>query len=197
MFTGIIAGLGLILFKRLFNGQARFRVKFLFKITDFIKGESIAVNGVCVTVENFGHDWFEFYASTETLALTNLGFLQAQNKVNLERALLIGDRLSGHFVTGHIDTLATIEKITPHSQSKIIRIKFPHEFGKFIASKGSITLDGISLTVNQCGADYCEVNIIPATLEATTISTWRVGDKINMETDILAKYTCHCGKTIK
>lgn len=187
MFTGLIECIGIILAKTFFNGQARLRIKAMFS-APIKKGESIAVNGACLTVENFGHDWFEAYASAETLNLTNLKKLTVNSKVNLERSLKVGDLLGGHFVSGHVDTLATVQYMRPAGNSQIIRLGFVQEFSKFIISKGSVALDGISLTINQCGVDFLEVNIIPETFKNTIISDWNAGYEANMETDLIGKY---------
>lgn len=187
MFTGIIEGIGIILAKNFFSGQAKLRIKALFA-KPIKKGESIAVNGACLTVEDFGEDWFEAYASAETLRLTNLGKLAVNSKVNLERSLEVGDRLGGHFVSGHVDTLAKVQFMRPAGNSQIIRLGFAQEFSKFVINKGSIALDGISLTINQCGDNFLEVNIIPETLQNTIISNWNIGYEANMETDLIGKY---------
>jgi riboflavin synthase len=187
MFTGIIEGIGIILANNFFRVQVRLRINALFS-TRIKKGESIAVNGACLTVEDFGDDWFEAYASAETLRLTNLGKLTVNSRVNLERSLEVGDRLGGHFVSGHVDTLAKVQSIRPVGSSQIIRLGFPQEFSKFLINKGSIALDGISLTINQCGDDFLEVNIIPETQKKTIISDWKIGYEANMETDLIGKY---------
>lgn len=151
-------------------------------------GESIAINGVCLSVETFGDAWFTAYASGETLSRTNIGALRTGSIVNLERALALGDRLGGHIVSGHIDCLAHVESIAPAGQSRIYRLKFPTAQGQYVIEKGSVGLDGISLTVNDCGPDWLEVNIIPETQRSTTISQWAPGYGVNMETDLIGKY---------
>jgi riboflavin synthase len=187
MFTGLIECIGIILAKTFFNGQARLRIKAMFS-APIKKGESIAVNGACLTVENFGDDWFEAYASAETLSLTNLKKLTVNSKVNLERSLKVGDLLGGHFVSGHVDTLAKIQFMRPVGSSQIIRLGFAQEFSNFVINKGSVALDGISLTINQCGDNFLEVNIIPETFKNTIISDWQIGYEVNMETDLIGKY---------
>jgi riboflavin synthase len=188
MFTGIIELLGEILALQDMQGQARLRIKPLIKMRDLQKGESIAVNGVCLTVETFGDDWFEVYASFETIKITNLQRLHTKALVNLERALLVGQRFGGHFVTGHIDTVAQVQKAVINGESKQIRFSYDEKFSDFFAPKGGIALDGISLTVNQCGTGFLEVNIIPATLANTTICNWRDGYTANLEVDVLSRY---------
>jgi len=187
MFTGIIEDIGEILNITPLSKEKRFSSK-TNKIKNFVQGESIAVNGVCLTVENFSNTSFTAYASLETLGKTNLQFLKTGDKVNLERALTLSSRLGGHLVTGHVDCLARVEEITPAGESKIFRLSYPEEFSPYIISKGSVALDGISLTVNTCGPGFLEVNIIPATQKETTISTWKKGTVVNLETDIIGKY---------
>lgn len=168
--------------------ETRLTITPLFELTEIRLGESIAVNGVCLTVETATQGRFEVYASAETMARTNLGNLQHAGRVNLERALSLGDRLGGHLVTGHVDCLATVESISPVGESRRITLTFPLEFGGLVVGKGSVALDGISLTINTCTASSLEVNIIPATWRETAISKWKSGTKVNMETDIIGKY---------
>lgn len=188
MFTGIIMGTGQVAAVNRLGSETRFTLKPSFTLTDYVCGESIAVNGVCLTVETFGAGWFTAYASAETMAVTNLGRLQAGSTVNLERALALGDRLGGHIVSGHVDCQAEVVSVRQAGQSKIFRLSFPGNFACQVIPKGSVALDGISLTVNDCGHDYLEVNIIPATQRETTISSWTPGSPINMETDVIGKY---------
>lgn len=170
------------------GGETRFRIRARYALSDIVKGESIAVNGACLTVETFGERWFTAYASRETLERTNLGLLRAGSSVNLERALALGDRLGGHLVSGHVDCFAEVESITPAGQSRAYHLRFPREFGPLVVPKGSVALDGISLTVNRCGEHWLTVNIIPATQEETTISEWSPGRKVNMEVDLIGRY---------
>ena len=188
MFTGLVQGMGTIRGVESRGAETRLRISPNFSLTDYRPGESIAVNGVCLTMEQYGRDWFSAYASAETMGLTNLGKLTTGSTVNLERALALGDRLGGHLVSGHVDCTATVTSISPAGESKIFRLSFPAEFGPQIIAKGSVALDGISLTVNGCGPDFLEVNIIPATQAETTISKWKPGTRINMETDLIGKY---------
>lgn len=188
MFTGIIESLGIILSSQYFNEQKRFRIKPMAKWNDYKKGESIAVNGVCLTVDNFSDDWFEVYVSAESLKVTNLQKVEVSQFVNLERALMIGQRIGGHLMSGHIDTLATVKKITQKNASRIFRLEFDPKYSQYFVSKCSVALDGISLTVNQCGNGFLEVNMIPETLKVTTASKWTVGYTANMEIDLISKY---------
>ncbi len=188
MFTGLIQGMGKVLGVDNRGQETRFSLQPLFELTDVQLGESIAVNGVCLTVEKFSTGVFQAYASQETLKTSSLGDLRVGHTVNLERALALGDRIGGHLVSGHVDCLATVVSITPSGESRVFRLGFPKEYGPFVVSKGSVALDGISLTVNNCGADFLEVNIIPTTQQETTIASWQPGRKINMETDLIGKY---------
>jgi len=170
------------------SAESRFTFRPLFPDPVWVKGESIAVNGVCLSVETFESRTFTAYASRETLHLSNLGSLRRGERVNLERALALGDRLGGHLVSGHVDGIAHIESIRDAGSSKIIRICFPTEFSAQIIPKGSVALDGVSLTINQCGSGFLEVNVIPETRQATTVGSWKTGQALNLETDMLGKY---------
>ncbi|MFW5488435.1 MAG: riboflavin synthase [Desulfovibrio sp.] len=188
MFTGIILGQGRIEAVESRGNESRFRISPLFKLTDYVIGESIAVNGACLTVETVMGKSYAAYASGETLSRTNLGTLRPGSLVNLERALAFGDRLGGHLVSGHIDCQAEVESVTPNGQARAYRIRFPREQAPYVIPKGSVTLDGISLTVNDCGKDFLRVDIIPETQRVTTIAQWKPGYKMNMETDLIGKY---------
>jgi riboflavin synthase len=188
MFTGLVMGLGRVAAVESRGNETRFRIKALFDLDNIVLGESIAVNGVCLTVETFGDREYTAYASGETLSRSNLGKLTIGSVVNLERALALGDRLGGHMVSGHVDCLAEVATVTPAGQSMQYKIDFPKELSIFVVPKGSVALDGISLTVNECGEGWLTVNIIPSTQGATTISGWKPGTVINMETDVLGKY---------
>lgn len=188
MFTGIINGRGKISTIKNNGKEIRFTIDVLFPLVITSIGESIAVNGVCLTIEYATNNTFTVYSSHETIQCTNLGKLEVGNYVNLEQAIAIGDRLGGHLVTGHVDCIATVQHIKKNGESHTICLTFPSMFGKEVVSKGSIALDGISLTVNDCGDDFLEVNIIPKTWHITTIAEWTIGNHINMETDIIAKY---------
>ncbi len=188
MFTGLIQAKGKIEAVQSAGRETRFRIKPDPAFENLVLGESIAVNGACLTVEEFSGAVFSVYASGETLSRTNLGKLRAGSTVNLERALALGDRLGGHMVSGHVDCMAGVAKIKPAGESKIYRLTFPKEFGELVVPKGSVALDGISLTVNECGSDWLEVNIIPVTQEETSISGWTAGYEANMETDIIGRY---------
>lgn len=170
------------------SNESRFTIRTLFPAPEWVKGESIAVNGVCLSVETFDKESFTAYASAETLGISALDGLRRGSKVNLERALAMGDRLGGHMVSGHVDAVATVESMTPAGSSLRVRVAFPEEFSSQVIAKGSVALDGISLTINACGQGFLEVNIIPETQQSTTISQWQPGRRINFETDLIGKY---------
>ncbi len=191
MFTGIINGLGQICSVHKNAQETRLSIKALFALDNIEVGESIAVNGVCLTVESGSNNVFSAYASAETMSLTNLGLLNQGSLVNLERALALGQRLGGHIVSGHVDGQAKVISITKVLQSHCIRLSFEQKFSAEIIKKGSVTLDGISLTINTCGADFLEVNVIPETWASTTVKQWKAESLINLETDIIGKYVHH------
>lgn len=151
-------------------------------------GDSIAINGCCLTAVVLNEDLVEFQAGEETLRKTNLGVLREGSKVNLERSLKVGDRMGGHFVTGHIDGQGKIRKIEQQGEWAYYYFDVPSHLISHLASKGSIAVDGISLTVVDVDSLGFSVALIPHTLQATTLGTKSVGDSINLETDILAKY---------
>ena len=163
--------------------------------SDVVLGESIAVNGVCLTATEISlqGDLF-FFVSPETLGRTNLGTLKAGSRVNLERALLPTTRLSGHLVQGHVDGLATLARITPQEGSFVVQFEIPTDLTRYCVEKGSVALNGVSLTINrilnsaQEGHSLLDLTLIPHTWEETQFSAALVGDKINVEVDILAKY---------
>lgn len=168
--------------------ECRFVIRPLFKMNALRDGESIAVNGACLSVEEHGGDLFTAYASAETLARTNLRGLGQGSRVNLERALAFGERLGGHLVSGHVDCLATVRLMEKAGQSIRCAVEFSAEYGSEVIVKGSVALNGISLTVNACGPDFLEVNVIPDSQKRTNFSDWRMGSQINMETDLIGKY---------
>ncbi len=188
MFTGIIQGMGRLTALRRSGAERVLGIQALFALDAITVGESVAVNGACLTVENGENNSFTAYASAETIARTNLGLLQSGAPVNLERALAVGQRLGGHMVSGHVDCLAVVESMEEAGRSLAVRLRFPAEFGELVIPKGSVALDGVSLTVNNCGTDFLEANVIPETRRATTIALWRPGARVNMETDIIGKY---------
>jgi riboflavin synthase len=151
-------------------------------------GESIAVNGACLTVSRAGEGGFLADVSPETLARTTLGGLRPGERVNLERALRLDERLGGHLVLGHVDGVGRLVAVRPQGAFRVLRFSFPMTLALEVAEKGSVAVDGISLTVTVVGKGWFEVALIPATLAATTLVERRPGDRVNLETDVLAKY---------
>lgn len=189
MFTGIVTDLGTVM-DAVQGGAAaaRFRIRTAYDVPGIAMGASISHNGCCLTVVEKGPDWFAVDASRETLDKTTLGTWTAGMRVNLERALRAGDELGGHLVSGHVDGVAIVEDVTEDAGSKRFTIVPPAELMKFIAPKGSVALDGVSLTVNEVNADSFGVNIIPHTQGVTTFGGLQAGSRLNMEIDQLARY---------
>ena len=151
-------------------------------------GDSISINGVDLTVIEMGRNYFSADASLETLSRSTLGELQSGGRVNLERALAVGERLGGHMVQGHVDGTGELVSVTPEGNAYRMRFRFPQGLGRYIAMKGSIAVDGISLTVAGLEKNWFEVAVIPHTWRETTIGQLRSGDRVNLEVDVLAKY---------
>ena len=191
MFTGIIEGLGnIVSFDKKTNNRSAAKMKInIGKIAKGLKiGDSVAINGVCLTAVSISKGITEFEMVGETIKKTNLGSLERGDEVNIERSLKVGERLEGHFVLGHVDGIGIISKIEKQSNQIQIWIKLPKELSKYVIKKGSITIDGISLTVVDVLKDQFSVSIIPHTMQITNLSYKKVGDKVNIETDILGKY---------
>lgn len=187
MFTGIITDLGHVraVARR---GAGRIEITTAYDTGTIAIGSSIACSGVCLTVVAKGDDWFAVDASAETLARTAVGDWEEGSPVNLERALRVGDELGGHITTGHIDGVGTVVEARPDGLSTRLVIELPGEIQYFVAAKGSICADGVSLTVNEVDGRRAAVNIIPHTRDNTTFGAAGVGDRINIEIDILARY---------
>lgn len=188
MFTGIIEGTGKITGRRSAGGGIAYDFEAGFDLTDPEEGESIAINGACLTAYNIRGRGFSADVSPETLSRTKLGLIGPGTMVNLERALRLSDRLGGHIVSGHVDCLATVTGKKEIGQYTIFSFSLPIEQGRYIIEKGSITIDGVSLTVNSCGPGRFSVSIIPHTLKMTTLGTLKIGAKVNIEVDIIGKY---------
>jgi riboflavin synthase len=188
MFTGLIEGLGCIVRIENKGREAQLGIRPEFSWSDKNLGESIAVNGVCLTVKGWEDKVFWVDVSGETLTHSNLGRLQYQHKVNLERALRLSDRLGGHLVTGHVDGLGKILQKQKRGPFFWFKVGFPDFLKPFIVRKGSITVDGISLTVNEVQEKIFELTIIPHTLAQTTLGEMKAGTEVNLETDIIGKY---------
>ncbi len=190
MFTGIVTHVGRVaaVEKR---GDTRIRIAVPFDASGLNVGASIACSGCCLTVVERGagkDSWFAVTVSAETLARTTLGAWKAGDPVNLERALKVGDELGGHLVLGHVDGVAEIARVEPEGDSLLTTFEAPKDLAKFIAPKGAVTLDGVSLTVNEVDGVRFGVNIIPHTAKVTTSARAKRGTKMNLEVDILARY---------
>jgi riboflavin synthase len=187
MFTGIITDIGAV---RAVTkaGDTRFEIATSYDLAAADIGASIACNGCCLTVVETGPGWFAIEASAETLSKTTLGGWHPGTRINLERALKIGDELGGHIVSGHVDGVGEILSIVPEGDSKRFRIQAPAALARFIAPKGSVAVDGTSLTVNEVEGDVFGVNIIPHTQAVTTWGTMVAGQPVNIEIDMLARY---------
>jgi len=189
MFTGIIKGKGRIATKKGLGGDVRLTIESTgLSFSEFEVGESIAVNGVCLTAVALRDDGFDTDVSVETLDITALGTLGAGAEVNLEPSLALGERLGGHLVSGHVDCVGRVVSCTTDARSIRITIEIPAEYSRYVARKGSITVDGVSLTVNEVSGNNFEVNIIPHTAEATIIGNYKSGTRVNIEVDLLARY---------
>jgi riboflavin synthase len=189
MFTGLIEGVGRVLALEPRGGDLRLRIAVgTLPFDDVALGESIAVSGVCLTVVEFDATSFAADASTETLALTTLGALSVGHAVNLERAMRPTDRLGGHLVSGHVDALGRVLSVHDDARAQRWRFAAPVALLKYIAVKGSICVDGVSLTINAVDREGFEVALIPHTVSHTAFSTTRVGDAVNLEVDLVARY---------
>jgi len=189
MFTGIVEDLGEVtgLKRKAKDVVFTFRVGNI-KLSEVILGDSISVNGTCLTVTSLSKKTFTVDASHETLSKTNLGKLKVGKRVNLERALKAGDKLGGHIVNGHVDGVGKVQSRTKKGESFEFRFSVPKKLSKYIVEKGSVAIDGVSLTVNRVKGNEFIVNIIPYTQEATTFGSLRKGSSVNIECDIIGKY---------
>jgi len=189
MFTGIIAAIGKIDAVLPKGGDLSLKVATQqLDLSDVALGDSIAINGVCLTVVNLNSSTLTFDVSRESLERTSLGNTKAGSEVNLEKALAVGERLGGHFVSGHVDGLGSVLSLKESARSIQFRFEMPAELSRYIAEKGSICIDGVSLTVNNVGDNWFEVNIIPHTMQETIMSSYAVGTKVNLEVDLIARY---------
>lgn len=188
MFTGIVAGLGRLIAKRSIGTGLAFDIEAGFDLVDPEEGESIAVSGVCLTAYNIKGRRFSADVSPETLSRSRLGSVSQGQSVNLERALRLSDRLGGHLVSGHVDSMATVKKRQESGNYTIFTFSMVDSLRRYVIEKGSITIDGVSLTVNSCGTGFFSVSIIPHTLKITTLGELNVGSTVNIEVDIIGKY---------
>jgi riboflavin synthase len=188
MFTGLIEDVGKIGVLRIAKNSAVLEVKTKLPLRAMPLGASVAVNGACLTVVKKTKDVFMVDVSPETLQRTNLQSLAAGSLVNLEQPMRFQDRLGGHLVTGHVDGIGTITAIKPEGGFTVFRFRVPAIISSLLVAKGSVAVDGISLTVNDCRRDGFSVAIIPFTLQHTNLRVRKVGDKVNLETDLIGKY---------
>ena len=190
MFTGIVTDIGEVLETER-RGDLRARIGTGYDVGGIDIGASIACDGVCLTVIALGsapRGWFDVEISAESLSKTNLDTWVPGKRINLERALKVGDELGGHIVSGHIDGIAEVIRVTPEGDSKRVTLRAPHPLAGFIAPKGSVALNGTSLTVNEVEGVEFGINFIPHTQKATTWGTVAVGDRVNLEVDTMARY---------
>jgi len=189
MFTGIIATIGKIESVQAKGGDIRLQVATQnLDLSDVKLGDSVANNGVCLTVIAMSQGSLSFDVSRESLDRTSLGAVKAGSEVNLEKALAVGDRLGGHFVSGHVDGLGKVIAKQESARSVQFRFEVPLGLERYIAEKGSICIDGTSLTVNKAENNWFEVNIIPHTMQETIMKSYRVGTQVNLEVDLIARY---------
>jgi riboflavin synthase len=188
MFTGIIEEVGKITKIQRVAGGCRLDIEACLVLEGTKPGDSICVDGVCLTVEDLDEKSFSCFASGETLDITTLGTLRSGKQINLERALAFGDRLGGHLVPGHVEAVGTVLALDRKGESYSLVVGFSGNFAPFVVQKGSVAVDGISLTIAGCEKSRFEVAIIPETFEKTTLRLKRQGDSVNLEPDLILKY---------
>ena len=189
MFTGIVTDVGRVrAAAEAAGGGLRLEIGTAYDTREIALGASIACSGPCLTVVDKGPGWFAVDVSRETAERTTLGDWRAGSGVNLERALGLGDELGGHLVTGHVDGVAVVDSVEPEGESHRLTVRCPAALSRFVASKGSVALDGVSLTVNEVSGDAFGVNLIPHTLARTTFGDCAAGRRLNLEVDLIARY---------
>jgi riboflavin synthase len=195
MFTGIVTDVGRLRAVRETNRDLRFEVETSFDLSTIDMGASISHAGCCLTIVEKGEGWFAVEISGETLSLTTLGAWKQGDPINLERAARVGDELGGHIVSGHVDGVGEVVSIESEGGSHRVKVRVPRPLHRFIAPKGSITLDGVSLTVNEVEDDIFGVNLIPHTWDVTTLGRLTPGATVNLEIDMLARYLARWRET--
>ncbi|MEJ8406024.1 riboflavin synthase [Brevundimonas vesicularis] len=195
MFTGIVTDIGRVREVRETDRDRRYEIETAWNTDGIDLGASISHAGCCLTVTEKGADWFAVEVSNETLSKTTLGAWKTGDGVNLERAAKLGDEMGGHVVSGHVDGLGRVVSITPEGGSHRIEVEAPAPLHRYIAAKGSITVDGVSLTVNAVEGQVFSLNIIPHTWDVTTLGRLKVGDPVNLEIDMLARYLARWQET--
>lgn len=188
MFTGLVEDVGVLAARTLSGKAGKLEVTTSLPLAEFRLGDSVAVNGVCLTVESFGAGRLVFHTLAETLRRTNLGGKKIGAPVNLERALRVGDRLGGHIVSGHVDTTAKILEVGRAGDDYVVTIELPDALKPLVVPKGSIAVDGISLTIAALAADSFRIHLIPHTWKATALCKAKAGDSVNLEADVVGKY---------
>jgi riboflavin synthase len=189
VFTGIIQDVGTVAALQPRGGDLCLRIApQALDLSRTQLGDSIAVSGVCLTVTALRDGGFEADVSRETLALTTLALWQVGQRVNLEPALRVGDALGGHWVAGHVDGVAEVIERWADARSERLKLRVPAALARYLARKGSVTLDGVSLTINAASGDTVDVNLVPHTLTVTTLSGWQSGTQVNLEVDVIARY---------
>ncbi|AKG41701.1 riboflavin synthase, alpha subunit [Streptomyces xiamenensis] len=188
MFTGIVEELGEVAAIETRGDSARLRLRGPLVSDGASHGDSIAVNGVCLTVTDTGDGTFSADVMAETLKRSSLGALTTGSRVNLERPMALGGRLGGHLVQGHVDGTGTVLAREPAEHWELVTVSLPAELSRYVVDKGSITVDGVSLTVVEAGEDRFTISLIPTTLELTTLGIKEPGDPVNLEVDVIAKY---------
>ncbi len=195
MFTGIVTDIGRV--RRVSDSERarRFEVETAYDVASLDLGASVSHAGCCLTIVEKGEDWFAVEVSGETLSRTTLGDWREGTRINLERAARLGDELGGHIVSGHVDGVGEVVSAAPAGGSSVVRIRAPRPLHRYIAEKGSITVEGVSLTVNAVSDDVFDLNIIPHTLEVTTLGALKPGSRVNLEIDMLARYLARWRET--
>lgn len=188
MFTGIIESVGQVQSVQPVGGDVRLKIHTKLDMSDVHLGDSIATNGICLTVIEFGEDWYAADVSRESLHRTTLGQWKAGQTVNVEKAMLPTTRFGGHIVSGHVDGLGEITLVREDARSLYFEVTAPVELAKYLAEKGSVTVDGISLTINHLRGNVISLNLIPHTADRTNIGSWKQGTQVNLEVDVLARY---------
>ena len=189
MFTGIIAAVGIVTDIKSFNGDIKITIEAdRMDMSDIVTGDSIGINGVCLTIVELSANLFKADVSSETLACTTFRELRKGARVNLEKALQLRDRLDGHIVTGHVDGTGTILNISEEARSLRYVIEIPESLRRYVCKKGSICVDGVSLTINVVSGQTISVNIIPHTMDQTIFRDYQAGSRVNLEVDIVARY---------
>ncbi|MEJ5038371.1 riboflavin synthase [Acinetobacter johnsonii] len=188
MFTGIIESLGTVESVQNVGGDVRLRIGTDLDMSDVHLGDSIATNGICLTVIDWGEHWYAADVSRESLNRTTLAHWKVGQRVNVEKAMLPTTRFGGHIVSGHVDAVGEITVVREDARSLYFEVTAPAEIARYLAEKGSITVDGISLTINHLRGRILSLNLIPHTAERTNIGTWKTGSQVNLEVDVLARY---------